>query len=111
MHNGVWGALGGRRRGWDHVTGPGTQAYHDQPPALPELALPPRVRGHTPQSQASWDGWSPPALRRPDWLPCFPLTTDIVNKDTKSTLRVLYSLFCKHKLKENADRKPGGSPN
>lgn len=36
---------------------------------------------------------------------------DIVNKDTKSTLRVLYSLFCKHKLKESTDRVPRGSPN
>lgn len=36
---------------------------------------------------------------------------DIVNKDTKSTLRVLYSLFCKHKLKESADGVPRGSPN
>uniref|UniRef100_A0A8C8XXB3 Gamma-parvin n=1 Tax=Panthera leo TaxID=9689 RepID=A0A8C8XXB3_PANLE len=31
--------------------------------------------------------------------------------DTKSTLRVLYSLFRKHKLKENADSTPRGSPN
>uniref|UniRef100_A0A8D1KF54 Gamma-parvin n=1 Tax=Sus scrofa TaxID=9823 RepID=A0A8D1KF54_PIG len=36
---------------------------------------------------------------------------DIVNKDAKSTLRVLYSLFCKHKLKESADGVPRGSPN
>ncbi|XP_037371104.1 gamma-parvin [Talpa occidentalis] len=36
---------------------------------------------------------------------------DIVNKDARSTLGVLYSLFCKHKLKENAARKPPASPN
>lgn len=35
---------------------------------------------------------------------------DIVNKDSKSTLRVLYSLFCRHKLKEEADRVPRGPP-
>ncbi|XP_060045114.1 gamma-parvin isoform X4 [Erinaceus europaeus] len=36
---------------------------------------------------------------------------DIVNKDTKSTLRVLYSLFHKHKLKGTMDGMPRGSPN
>uniref|UniRef100_A0A452SJX6 Gamma-parvin n=1 Tax=Ursus americanus TaxID=9643 RepID=A0A452SJX6_URSAM len=36
---------------------------------------------------------------------------DIVNKDSKSTLRVLYSLFRKHKLKESTDSKPQGPPN
>nr|XP_020029804.1 gamma-parvin isoform X2 [Castor canadensis] len=36
---------------------------------------------------------------------------DIVNKDAKSTLRVLYGLFSKHKLKANADRAPRGTPN
>ncbi|XP_036722315.1 gamma-parvin isoform X1 [Balaenoptera musculus] len=36
---------------------------------------------------------------------------DIVNKDAKSTLRVLYSLFRKHKLKESADGVPLESPN
>ncbi|XP_033622076.1 gamma-parvin isoform X1 [Fukomys damarensis] len=36
---------------------------------------------------------------------------DIVNKDSKSTLRVLYSLFCKHKLKANEDGMPRGAPN
>ncbi|XP_071465510.1 gamma-parvin isoform X3 [Marmota flaviventris] len=34
---------------------------------------------------------------------------DIVNKDPKSTLRVLYSLFCKHKLKASADGTPCGT--
>lgn len=51
-------------------------------------------------------------LLKDEDLLTYPISPeDIVNKDTKSTLRVLYSLFCKHKLKENADRKPGGSPN
>ncbi|XP_024593304.1 gamma-parvin isoform X4 [Neophocaena asiaeorientalis asiaeorientalis] len=36
---------------------------------------------------------------------------DIVNKDTKSTLRVLYGLFRKHKLKESTDGEPLESPN
>ncbi|XP_052496845.1 gamma-parvin [Budorcas taxicolor] len=36
---------------------------------------------------------------------------DIVNKDAKSTLRVLYSLFRKHKLKESTDVVPQRSPN
>ncbi|XP_032272676.1 gamma-parvin isoform X2 [Halichoerus grypus] len=36
---------------------------------------------------------------------------DIVNKDVKSTLRVLYSLFRKHKLQESTDSVPRGSPN
>ncbi|XP_030896600.1 gamma-parvin-like [Leptonychotes weddellii] len=36
---------------------------------------------------------------------------DIVNKDAKSTLRVLYSLFRKHKLQESTDSMPRGSPN
>ncbi|XP_054574550.1 gamma-parvin isoform X2 [Eptesicus fuscus] len=35
---------------------------------------------------------------------------DLVNKDSKGTLRVLYSLFCKHKLKDSADRGPRGPP-
>ncbi|XP_057598494.1 gamma-parvin [Hippopotamus amphibius kiboko] len=35
---------------------------------------------------------------------------DIVEKDAKSTLRVLYSLFRKHKLKESMDRGSLGSP-
>lgn len=35
---------------------------------------------------------------------------DIVNKDAKSTLRVLYSLFCKHKPKGHTDRTPRASP-
>lgn len=36
---------------------------------------------------------------------------DIVNKDAKSTLRVLYGLFCKHQLKANTDGTPRGAPN
>ncbi|XP_004478705.1 gamma-parvin isoform X2 [Dasypus novemcinctus] len=35
---------------------------------------------------------------------------DIVDKDAKSTLRVLYSLFCKHKLQEVADAGCRGPP-
>ncbi|XP_045690903.1 gamma-parvin [Phyllostomus hastatus] len=34
----------------------------------------------------------------------------IVNKDSKSMLRVLYSLFRKHKLREGTDRMPRGPP-
>ncbi|XP_004438025.1 PREDICTED: gamma-parvin [Ceratotherium simum simum] len=36
---------------------------------------------------------------------------DIVKKDAKSTLRVLYSLFRKHKLEAGTDGMPRGSPN
>lgn len=51
-------------------------------------------------------------LLKDEGLLTYPISPeDIVNKDTKSTLRVLYSLFCKHKLKVNADRKPPGPPN
>ncbi|XP_045149052.1 gamma-parvin [Echinops telfairi] len=35
---------------------------------------------------------------------------DIVNKDAKSTLRVLYSLFHRHKLRGSADGVPQGAP-
>ncbi|XP_075408774.1 gamma-parvin [Tenrec ecaudatus] len=35
---------------------------------------------------------------------------DIVNKDAKSTLRVLYSLFHRHKLRKSADGVPQGAP-
>ncbi|XP_047406885.1 gamma-parvin isoform X3 [Sciurus carolinensis] len=35
---------------------------------------------------------------------------DIVNKDPRSTLRVLYSLFRKHKLKAGVDGTPRGTP-
>ncbi|XP_053441110.1 gamma-parvin isoform X5 [Nycticebus coucang] len=34
---------------------------------------------------------------------------DIVNKDARSTLRVLYGLFCRHKLRVNMDGTPRGS--
>ncbi|XP_025782306.1 gamma-parvin [Puma concolor] len=51
-------------------------------------------------------------LLKDEGLLSYPINPeDIVNKDTKSTLRVLYSLFRKHKLKENADSTPRGSPN
>lgn len=35
---------------------------------------------------------------------------DIVDKDSKSTLRVLYSLFCKHRPKAGPERGPWGAP-
>ncbi|XP_045042701.2 gamma-parvin isoform X2 [Desmodus rotundus] len=42
----------------------------------------------------------------------YPVSPEaIVSKDSKSTLRVLYSLFHKHKLKESMDRMPRGPPN
>ena len=63
----------------------------------------------TPQSRANLDGWSPPPGS--DHCPALSRPTDIVNKDAKSTLRVLYSLFRKHKLKEKSDGVPQGSPN
>ncbi|XP_044918428.1 gamma-parvin isoform X2 [Felis catus] len=51
-------------------------------------------------------------LLKDEGLLSYPINPeDIVNKDTKSTLRVLYSLFRKHKLKETADGTPHGSPN
>lgn len=40
-----------------------------------------------------------------------PLPTDIVNKDAKSTLRILYSLFQKHGLRAEGNRAPRGTPN
>ncbi|XP_038198661.1 gamma-parvin isoform X2 [Arvicola amphibius] len=36
---------------------------------------------------------------------------DIVNKDAKSTLRILYSLFQKHALRAEGNRAPYGTPN
>lgn len=67
-----------------------------------ELALGPQ----SPDSPGARTGAATPvrADRRP--LP----RTDIVNKDSRSTLRVLYSLFCKHKLKDGTDRGPRGPP-
>lgn len=47
----------------------------------------------------------------PEPCPALPWPADIVNKDTKSTLRVLYGLFRKHKLKESTDGEPLESPN
>ncbi|XP_027628519.1 gamma-parvin isoform X8 [Tupaia chinensis] len=47
---------------------------------------------------------SPEGLTRRLW------PADIVNKDAKSTLRVLYSLFCKHKLNAGVDGSPCGAP-
>ncbi|KAK2506852.1 hypothetical protein MC885_015550 [Smutsia gigantea] len=46
-------------------------------------------------------------LLRDEGLLNYPISPeDIVNKDAKSTLRVLYSLFYKHKLKESTDGMP-----
>ncbi|XP_012890882.1 PREDICTED: gamma-parvin [Dipodomys ordii] len=51
-------------------------------------------------------------LLRDQGLLGYPVSPeDIVNKDTKSVLRVLHSLFSKHKLKADVDRVPGGTPN
>ncbi|XP_066217384.1 gamma-parvin [Saccopteryx leptura] len=51
-------------------------------------------------------------LLKDEGLLNYPISPeDIVNKDTKSTLRVLYSLFCKHKLKASTNKMPHGSPN
>ncbi|XP_024095539.1 gamma-parvin [Pongo pygmaeus] len=44
-------------------------------------------------------------------LSCPVSPEDIVNKDAKSTLRVLYGLFCKHTQKAHRDRTPRGAPN
>ncbi|XP_006888196.1 PREDICTED: gamma-parvin [Elephantulus edwardii] len=50
-------------------------------------------------------------LLKDDGLLNYPVNPeDIVNKDTKSTLRVLYSLFCRHKLRESPDGMPHGDP-
>nr|XP_012613085.1 gamma-parvin isoform X2 [Microcebus murinus] len=50
-------------------------------------------------------------LLKDEGLLSYPVSPeDIVNKDAKSTLRVLYSLFCKHKLKVNVDGTPRGTP-
>nr|XP_019815547.1 PREDICTED: gamma-parvin-like [Bos indicus] len=51
-------------------------------------------------------------LLKEEGLLSYPVNPeDIVNKDAKSTLRVLYSLFRKHKLKESTDGVPQRSPN
>ncbi|XP_036787321.2 gamma-parvin isoform X1 [Manis pentadactyla] len=51
-------------------------------------------------------------LLKDEGLLSYPISPeDIVNKDAKSTLRVLYSLFYKHKLKESTDGMPCGSLN
>ncbi|CAK6444011.1 unnamed protein product [Pipistrellus nathusii] len=49
-------------------------------------------------------------LKEEGLLGCPVRPEDIVNKDSRSTLRVLYSLFCKHKLKDGTDRGPRGPP-
>ncbi|XP_037702201.1 gamma-parvin isoform X2 [Choloepus didactylus] len=51
-------------------------------------------------------------LLKDEGLLSYPINPeDIVNKDAKSTLRVLYSLFCKHRLQEIRDRVHCGTPN
>ncbi|XP_077025247.1 gamma-parvin isoform X2 [Tamandua tetradactyla] len=51
-------------------------------------------------------------LLRDEGLLSYPINPeDIVNKDPKSTLRVLYSLFCKHRLQENTGGMHCGTPN
>ncbi|XP_027628517.1 gamma-parvin isoform X5 [Tupaia chinensis] len=50
-------------------------------------------------------------LLKDEGLLSYPVSPeDIVNKDAKSTLRVLYSLFCKHKLNAGVDGSPCGAP-
>uniref|UniRef100_A0A2K5IW14 Gamma-parvin n=2 Tax=Colobus angolensis palliatus TaxID=336983 RepID=A0A2K5IW14_COLAP len=44
-------------------------------------------------------------------LSCPVSPEDIVNKDAKSTLRVLYGLFCKHTQRAHGDSIPCGAPN
>ncbi|XP_007939994.1 gamma-parvin [Orycteropus afer afer] len=50
-------------------------------------------------------------LLKDEGLLTYPVNPeDIVNKDTKSTLRVLYGLFHRHRLAESADGLPRGAP-
>ncbi|XP_020754188.2 gamma-parvin isoform X1 [Odocoileus virginianus] len=50
-------------------------------------------------------------LLKEEGLLSYPVNPeDIVNKDAKSTLRILYSLFRKHKLKDKLDGGPQRSP-
>lgn len=66
-----------------------------------------------PRFRAKWDSGHPAPHpgRGVTSCPALLWPADIVNKDAKSTLRVLYSLFRKHKLKESTDSKPQGPPN
>lgn len=51
-------------------------------------------------------------LLKDEGLCSYPINPeDIVNKDTKSTLRILYSLFQKHSLRAVGDRAHHGTPN
>ncbi|XP_003783476.1 gamma-parvin [Otolemur garnettii] len=48
-------------------------------------------------------------LLKDEGLLSYPVSPeDIVNKDARSTLRVLYGLFCRHKLRVNTDGTPWG---
>lgn len=90
--------------------GRGTQAERDQlcrfASILPGLALKTCPWKTLCPGQTESVGHSP--TRASSSLLC---PTDIVNKDAKSTLRVLYSLFSKHKLRESTDGMSCGSPN
>nr|XP_048300927.1 gamma-parvin isoform X1 [Myodes glareolus] len=51
-------------------------------------------------------------LLKDEGLLSYPVNPeDIVNKDAKSTLRILYSLFQKHALRAEGNRAPYGTPN
>lgn len=51
-------------------------------------------------------------LLKDEGLCSYPINPeDIVNKDTKSTLRILYGLFQKHSLRAAGDRAHHGTPN
>ncbi|XP_008842941.1 gamma-parvin isoform X2 [Nannospalax galili] len=51
-------------------------------------------------------------LLKDEGLLSYPVNPeDIVNKDAKSTLRVLYSLFLKHTMRTDGDGAPRGTPN
>lgn len=51
-------------------------------------------------------------LLKDEGLCSYPINPeDIVNKDTKSTLRILYGLFQKHSLRAAGDRARHGTPN
>uniref|UniRef100_A0A2K6U859 Parvin gamma n=1 Tax=Saimiri boliviensis boliviensis TaxID=39432 RepID=A0A2K6U859_SAIBB len=50
-------------------------------------------------------------LKEEGLLSCPVSPEDIVNKDAKSTLRVLYGLFCKHRQQAHRGTTPQGAPN
>ena len=104
----------GEQEGVVHpVMGPGTQAQLDQLSWFAGVSPGFSTEGLCPREPLGpgqrWMVGHP--LPRPEPCPALPWPADIVNKDAKSTLRVLYSLFRKHKLKESADGVPLESPN